>query len=170
MTATSKPIPQQPLCVNCQKPAAYHEMYIGGNPQEGCSGFLTLRSKQDVEDLRNLKYKGVIKSYIKAFVSVGKFGDASIEAVTGLIYDKTLEVVDARERAIIKSAKETARKDFNKRYSGTPILHNVPCEDCGSKYWHDWYLPDAVFNSVCPGGNGYLCLPCFGKRMEKKGM
>lgn len=42
------------------------------------------------------------------------------------------------------------------------------CEDCGNEEWVDWYVPHAVFNSVCPGGNGYLCLPCFGDRMRKQ--
>jgi hypothetical protein len=40
-----------------------------------------------------------------------------------------------------------------------------PCDDCGSISWTDWVLfPHEVFNSVCPGGNGMLCFPCFIKR------
>lgn len=39
--------------------------------------------------------------------------------------------------------------------------HEIPCQDCGSVVWPDWYIPNEDFNKVCPGGNGYLCYPCF---------
>lgn len=65
-----------------------------------------------------------------------------------------------------KKVKE-AKDAFHNHYSGKPEKHPVPCEDCGSDYWIDWILPHPVFNAVCPGGNGYLCLPCFTKRFEK---
>lgn len=48
------------------------------------------------------------------------------------------------------------------------ITHEVPCNDCGSKEWPDWILPNEEFNKVCPGGNGYLCLTCFVNRATKK--
>lgn len=37
------------------------------------------------------------------------------------------------------------------------------CEGCGKPDcdWDDWHIPDAEFNAVCPGGNGYFCRPCF---------
>lgn len=48
------------------------------------------------------------------------------------------------------------------------MSHDVPCEDCGSTDWRDWtLLPHEVFNAVCPGGDGYLCLSCFAKRVLK---
>lgn len=48
------------------------------------------------------------------------------------------------------------------------IEHPVPCNDCGSSFWPDWtLLPHAVFNAVCPDG-GYLCLPCFARRVIDK--
>lgn len=40
-----------------------------------------------------------------------------------------------------------------------------PCNNCGAEGWQDWLLlPHATFNSVCPGGEGFLCFPCFAKR------
>lgn len=44
--------------------------------------------------------------------------------------------------------------------------HEVPCEDCAATGWPDWtLLPHEVFNAICSGGNGYLCLRCFAKRV-----
>lgn len=61
---------------------------------------------------------------------------------------------------------EKARAQFHAHYSGKPIKHPVPCEDCGSDYWMDWLLPHPVFNAVCPDA-GYLCLPCFANRLDQ---
>lgn len=51
-------------------------------------------------------------------------------------------------------------------YSGEPEKHPIPCDDCRSDEWADYLLPHSVWNAVCPGGAGYLCLPCFAKRMD----
>jgi hypothetical protein len=49
-----------------------------------------------------------------------------------------------------------------------PTDHPAPCQDCGSTRWLDWLLlPHAAFNSVCPGGDGYLCLSCFCQRARE---
>lgn len=79
-------------------------------------------------------------------------------------------LVEAKQAilALIEKEKIEAKNQFHNHYSGEPIKHPVPCEDCGSDYWMDWLLPHPVFNAICPGGNGYLCLPCFAKRMELK--
>lgn len=55
-----------------------------------------------VEELRNLKYKGIIKGYIEAMVSLGRFDDMSIEATAMNIYEHTLELMKARERVLKK--------------------------------------------------------------------
>lgn len=44
-----------------------------------------------------------------------------------------------------------------------------PCDDCKQTGWTDWSLrPNKLFNKVCPHGKGYLCLPCFSKRVIKQ--
>lgn len=75
------------------------------------------------------------------------------------------EFVNIASQAI-SEAEDGVRKGFHSHYSGKPIKHPVPCNDCGSDEWVDWFLPHPVFNAVCPGGNGYLCLPCFAERMK----
>lgn len=58
-----------------------------------------------------------------------------------------------------------SRELFHEGFSGKPEKHPIPCQDCGSDYWMDWIVPHPVFNAVCPGGAGYLCLPCFAQRL-----
>lgn len=65
----------------------------------------------------------------------------------------------------IDQALAEVRREKAARYSDEPTEHPVPCSDCGSSHWVDWALkPDSLFNQICPGGNGYLCFPCFVKR------
>lgn len=87
-------------------------------------------------------------------------------------YNKAAEIRDRVIAPLMQAhAQEAwlqADKDFHSHYSGKPEKHPAPCNDCGSDYWVDWILPHPVFNAVCPGGSGYLCLPCFVKRMESQ--
>lgn len=51
----------------------------------------------------------------------------------------------------------------------TAITHDIPCEVCGSYVWVDWVLkPDTLFNQYCSGGNGYLCFPCFCRKVDNE--
>lgn len=48
------------------------------------------------------------------------------------------------------------------------VEHPVPCQGCGDKHFADWYLyPHQVYNSICPEGTGYYCLPCFAEKVQK---
>ncbi len=72
------------------------------------------------------------------------------------------------EMDLYRVMQKMAKDELAKRYKGKEIEHPTPCDDCGSKRWIDWVLlPHEIFNSVCPGGNGYLCFPCFIKRASK---
>jgi len=75
--------------------------------------------------------------------------------------EKALVLIKQHDEEVAR----TARELFHNSYSGKPEKHPVPCNDCRSDYWVDYVLPHPVFNAVCPGGEGYLCLPCFTKRM-----
>lgn len=93
-----------------------------------------------------------------------------VRRVRSILGESEVDVIMALAATHTAKAVEAAFKEgcdaHNRAYSGKPVKHPVPCNDCGSDYWVDWTLPHAVFNAVCPGGSGYLCLPCFVKRME----
>lgn len=69
------------------------------------------------------------------------------------------------DQEIARRVEEDRNAFHHVHYDGNPIKHDVPCQDCGSTYWPDWLVPHGLFNRVCPGGNGYLCLPCFSNRL-----
>lgn len=74
--------------------------------------------------------------------------------------DEATQLIRSDRQEHVREAKE----QFHSHYSGKPEKMGE-CDDCGSKYWIDWVVPHPVFNAVCPK-EGYLCLPCFAKRME----
>lgn len=83
-------------------------------------------------------------------------------------HNKAYSEATAQLNLLLQEAWTQGAEAHNKGYSGKPEKQPVPCNDCGSDYWVDWTLPHPVFNAVCPGGSGYLCLPCFATRMVTK--
>lgn len=87
----------------------------------------------------------------------GALKDAKAAILAHLQTQVERAVVDYRDRA-----------STNGRPLGAPplIVDMPPCEGCGSTKYADWYIhPHQVYNSVCAGGNGTHCLPCFAKKL-----
>ncbi len=91
-------------------------------------------------------------------------------------FDSRLSLLDAAHSEATKCA-ELTEDVSDVKASEVPVVPDprpdVPCEDCGrpDSEWADWVLlPHEVFNSICPQGDGYLCLPCFCNRvLENEG-
>lgn len=71
-----------------------------------------LAKSSDVEDLRNLKYKGATMTNIQAWLNIHKLKATpiDIEVLANAIHRDTLEIMDARQRRLIETAVAEATK------------------------------------------------------------
>jgi len=92
-----------------------------------------------------------------------------LPGITDVEHIKITRLIEAREQTIKAEAVQEYRDKIStggRPLSAEPLIDSgATCSDCGNKF-ADWsLLPHQVFNAVCPGGAGFLCLPCFAARL-----